>query len=608
MSIGGEKMISKDVILHTPKSNYAYGYDSETLHIRIRTKIDEVTKATLRIGDPYIWTKGGADGGNLDAAGGSGWSGVNVDMVKEVTTEYHDYWFASFKPTHKRSRYAFILENSDEKVLAGERRIITLEDDNQWVLNDLSNFYCFPYLNNKDVHKVPSWVKDTVWYQIFPDRFENGDPSLDKDFFDPWGAKPGHYNFTGGDIQGIINRLDYLQDLGITGLYLCPIFEATTNHRYDTIDYKKIDPSLGDEKTFRKFVDEAHKRGIKIMLDAVFNHMGYKAPQWLDVVEHNEESKYKDWFHIHKFPVYDKPFEKLDGSCLNYETFGRAKYMPKVNTENKDVIEYFMEAGKYWVEEFNIDAWRIDVANEVDHHFWRQFREEVKSVNQDVFLLGEIWHDALPWLKGDQFDAAMNYPLTDAMKQFFCTHTINKSEFMHAVNQVKISYSQQVTENNFNLLDSHDTSRLLTTAEGHVGRIQLAYLFMMTQLGSPCIYYGSELPMKGAHGNGKEDHRKCMTFDHIGDDMHEFMKNIISLRHRTDAFKTCDNEWIDHDQVLMYKKGETLIIMNPDPKGCDVILPEAYKNRAVKDAFTGETVQLKNTLKLKKYGYRVYNV
>lgn len=596
MSIGGKTMIARDSILHMPKSSYAYGYDEETLHIRIRTKINDVDKVTLRIGDPYIWHKGGADGGNLEAKDGSGWSGVNVTMTKEVTTEYHDYWFATFKPSHKRSRYAFVLEGQEEKLLVGERRMITLTDDNHWVLSDLSNFFCFPYLNKKDVHMIPDWVKDTVWYQIFPDRFENGDETLNTDKVEPWGSRPKHDNFNGGDIQGIINRLDYLKSLGINGLYLCPIFEARTNHRYDTVDYMNIEPMLGDDEKFAELVEKAHEKGIKIMLDAVFNHMGSDHPFWLDVVEKGASSQYADWFCIHQFPVYDKPYEALDGRYLNYETFGRVKSMPKVNTENPEVIEYFMEVGKYWIDKFNIDAWRIDVANEVDHDFWRRFRKEVKSSKEDLFLLGEVWHDANAWLKGDQFDAVMNYPLTDAMKQFFCTKTMSKSEFIHAVNQVKVSYTLQVTEHNFNLLDSHDTSRILTTAEGHVERIQLAYFFMMTQVGSPCIYYGSEIPMTGQHGNGLEDHRKCMTFEHLEGDMFKFMQSIIKMRHEHPELKLYDNQWIEHDQLLIYKKGDATIIINTTDQAVDYPIMCAGT-----DFFTNETYDQKLTVR--PFGY-----
>lgn len=591
-------MISRESILHVPKSNYAYGYDKDTLHIRIRTKAEEVEKVTLKIGDPYIWERGGADGGNLEASDGSGWSSTLIVMEKEVTTEYHDYWFASFTPPHKRSRYAFVLERGAETLLVGERRMVELTEYNKNELSDLSNFYCFPYLNNKDVHVIPDWVKDTVWYQIFPDRFENGDPSINPSFVEPWGSRPTGDNFTGGDLQGIINRLDYLQDLGVNGLYLCPVFEARTNHRYDTVDYYKIEPMLGNEVVFKKLVDEVHSRGMKIMLDAVFNHMGSEAPMWLDVVEKNQTSVYKDWFHINEFPVYDKPYDALDGRDLNYETFGRVKSMPKVNTENPATIDFFLKVGKYWIEEYGIDAWRIDVANEVDHYFWRQFRDAVKNSDPNVFLLGEVWHDASAWLKGDQFDAVMNYPLTDAMKKFFCTHTINKSEFIHAVNQVKVSYSLQVAEHNFNLLDSHDTSRILTTASGEVHRIKLAYLFMMTQLGSPCIYYGSEVPMTGKHGGGLEDHRKCMTFDHLGDDMYTFMKQVIKLRHTHEVFKTCPNVWIDHEQLLVYKKGDILIVINNTNEQLTYAL-----NEPGTCSFTGKP--LLGELTLEPYGYYV---
>ena len=205
-------------------------------------------------------------------------------MKKEVETEYFDYWIVEHKPQNKRSRYAFILQGENETLLFTEKRIHVLngESDNR-KLCSIGDFFCFPYLNAADVAKAPEWVKHMVWYQIFPDRFCNGDPSINPKNVQPWGTEPTEDNFMGGDLQGVIDKLDYLIDLGITGLYFCPIFNATTNHRYDTIDYLTIDPTLGDEKTFKKLVKEAHKRGMKIMLDAVFNHIGYFSEQWQDV-------------------------------------------------------------------------------------------------------------------------------------------------------------------------------------------------------------------------------------------------------------------------------------------------------------------------------------
>lgn len=596
-------MISRESLLHIPKSNYAYAYDSNTLHIRVRSKKNDIQRVQLKIGDPYVWAKGGADGGNLNAADASDWiGGESLDMIKEASTEYFDYWFVAYKPQYKRSRYAFILENHEEKILFGERKIHILDDENTYRLHELSNFFCFPYLNTIDVHHTPQWVKDTVWYQIFPDRFHKAG-----DFKDPrietWNTRPGHSNFNGGDLQGVIEKLDYLKDLGINGIYFCPIFKANSNHRYDTIDYLAIDEMLGDDITFKRLVDEAHKRGIKIMLDAVFNHMGYMNPFWLDVVEKGQASAYSDWFHIHKFPVYDGPFETLDGRNLNYETFGRTKYMPKVNTENREVIDYFMKVGKYWIEKFDIDAWRIDVANEVDHAFWRTFRKETKGLKDDLYLLGEIWHDALPWLKGDQFDAAMNYPLTEAMIQYFCSDDLDKSAFQNAVSKVMVSYSKQVAKVNFNLLDSHDTSRLLTIAKGSIEKIKLAYLFMFTQEGSPCIYYGSEIPMDGYKGNGCEDHRKCMTFDHQTHDFYHFMKRLIEMRHHYKDFSDESNSWLElSDQVLAFEKGHLLILMNNTDKKqtLKIDLSGAYY-----EWFRDKEIFIHQTLTLQPYDYYV---
>lgn len=601
-------MLMREALLHIPKSNYAYGYDKDTLHIRVRTKKNDVKKASIKIGDPYIWEKGGADGGNLSATDAYGWTGsMVIEMEKEASTEYYDYWFISYKPDKKRARYAFILEDDDEQLLYGERRIVKLTKENGYVLNDMANFFCFPYLNECDVHIIPSWVKDTVWYQIFPDRFHDGDHSLDPDSVEPWGAKPTYYNFMGGDLQGITDKLDYLNDLGVNGIYLCPIFDATTNHRYDTVDYMTIDPMLGDKKTFKKLVEEAHKRGIKIMLDAVFNHMGYMSKQWQDVVEHNEKSKYKDWFHIHRFPVYDVPYDQLDAQNLNYETFGRVKTMPKVNTDNPEVIKYFMEVSKYWVSEFDVDAWRIDVANEVDHKFWREFRKAVKAVKPDAFLLGEIWHDAGPWLLGDQFDVAMNYPLTEAMIHYFCSEDIDKQMFVEAVNKVKVSYSMQVTENNFNLLDSHDTSRIFSIAGKKQKRLRLAYLFMLTQPGSPCLYYGSEIPMPGVKKYMDESHRSCMSFEHTEKPFYKFMQKLIKIRHENHSIKEAETTWVTSgdEHVLIYKKGPVVVIMNNQKEKTTLVLPSLLKHKKIFNLFSEVDDVLSETLNLKGYDYLV---
>src|SRR5699024_5658775 len=206
---------------------------------------------------------------------------------------------------------------------------------------------------------------------------------------------------------GIIKHLDYLVDLGINGIYFTPIFKAHSNHKYDTIDYMEIDPQFGDKSTFKELVKACHEKGIRIMLDAVFNHSGYYFSQFQDVLEKGENSKYKNWFHIKDFPIQTDPVP-------NFDSFAFTSHMPKLNTEHPDVKQYLLDVATYWIKEFDIDGWRLDVANEVDHQFWREFRTAVKSVKQDVYILGEIWHDSMPWLQGDQFDAVMNYPFTNS--------------------------------------------------------------------------------------------------------------------------------------------------------------------------------------------------
>lgn len=605
------KKITREAIHHIPKSNYSYGYDKDTLHLRIKTKKGEVKNAFLRIGDPYDWSVGGCDGGNMNSTG-SGWiGGKSYPMRKEVETEYFDHWIAEFKPPKKRSRYAFILEGEEETILYTEKRVHILDGKtDESKLCRISDFYCFPYLNAIDVAKAPSWAKDIVWYQIFPDRFCNGDTSIDPKGVQPWGTEPTGDNFMGGDLRGVINKLDYLNDLGITGLYFCPIFKATTNHRYDTIDYLQIDEALGDKEVFKELVEEAHKRGMKIMLDAVFNHLGYFSPQWQDIVENGEKSKYKDWFHINKFPAVDKPLEELDGRYLNYETFGRTPLMPKLNTENPEVVEYLLNVAKFWSGEMNIDAWRLDVCNEVDHVFWRKFRECVLKVNPETYILGEVWHDGLPWLMGDQFDSVMNYPLSDAIRDYFCTNEINGQEFKYLVNQIIVNYPMQVIESTFNLLDSHDTPRILTVADGNKEKIKLALLFMFTQVGAPCLYYGTEVGMEGNQGMGQELHRRCMIWDEDKQDreMFEFTKKIINIKKEYPDFKEAETKWIlaeDDCKVLIYKRGRITVIMNNSNEHTKVILNEDLKNKNVLNVLENQEIELLETLEMNPYGYLV---
>lgn len=606
------KNICKEALLHIPNSNYAYAYDEKTLHIRFRCKRGDIDKITLRIGDQYIWDEGGASGGNLNSLGKTWIGGTFINMIKEVETEYFDYWFAEYNPPKKRSRYSFILESKYEKLLYTERGIKILDGrQDEEKLCDIATFFAFPYLNKADILEVPKWVKDTIWYQIFPDRFCNGDENINPPNVEPWGSVPTNDNFMGGDLQGIINKLDYLKNLGINGIYLCPITKAHTNHRYDTISYLEIDPYLGDKTTFRKLVKEAHKRGIKIMLDAVFNHIGFYSDIWQDVIKNRENSKYKDWFYIHDFNRLGLDLEKMDSCNLPYETFGCVYTMPKLNTENKDVIKYLIEAGKYWVKEFDIDGWRLDVCNEVDHKFWRRFREELKYIKKDLYILGEIWHNGLPWISNNQFDSVMNYPLSEAMRDLFCTNKLDIKEFEHTLNEVLINYPKQANEVMFNLLGSHDTTRIISFANNNKGKFKLAYLFMFTQVGCPCIYYGDEIGMSGIQGDNINLNRRCMEWceDKQDKEILRFMKEIINLRKQNEDFKIINNTWINNyieENIIIYRKGNTIVIMNNSDDFKEIDLPKYLINNMVKDLILNKILKLKESLTLNPYDYKVY--
>ncbi|MGD8231719.1 glycoside hydrolase family 13 protein [Vibrio sp. TRT 1302] len=564
-------MITRSSLTHTVKSADSYAYDEQTLHLRLKCAKGEVERVCLWIGDPYRWAEGGLDGGNLGGSDAHGWVGGNeVPMQLEGVTEHHDHWFAEFTPPKRRSRYGFILYGKDgEKILFGEKRTVDLDSKSaeERELSNLSNFFCFPYINPKDVLVTPDWIKSTVWYQIFPERFANGRPEISPKNAEPWGSVPTSRNFMGGDLWGVIEHLDYLQELGINGLYLCPIFTATTSHKYDTVDYFNVDPHFGGNDAFRTLVQEAHNRGMKVMLDAVFNHIGDQHPFWLDVVKNGENSQYAEWFWINRFPVYpDTDKSQWDCWNFNYETFGNVLEMPKLNTEHQPCREYLLNVARYWVEEFDIDGWRLDVANEVDHQFWREFRNVVKEVKPDCYILGEIWHEGMPWLRGDQYDSLMNYPMTQAVTDYFALDVHSKQQFMETVTGAYLAYPRNVNEAMFNLLESHDTTRLVSLCGNDLRRAKLAYLFMFTQAGAPCIYYGGEVAMEGRKGMGLEDNRRCMNWspDQTELDFRSFIQHLIELRQSDDNFNLPYIHWldIDHPSVVGYHRGSRRFLLN----------------------------------------------
>ncbi len=504
-------------IYHRPESEYAFLYTNTRFRIRLRTRKNDIKKVYVLCGDPYTITT-------------EKWYQKQRPMKKCLSTNVHDYWEIEVTSETRRLQYAFHVVGEDNTdCFYGDQGIFPYREN---VITEPNFYFRIPYFHQIDRFTIPEWVKETVWYQIFPERFANGDKANDPEHTLPWGSKdPDREDFFGGDLQGVRDHLDYLTDLGVNGIYFCPIFKATSNHKYDTIDYYEVDPAFGDKKLLKNLIDEAHKRGIRIMFDAVFNHMGVHSPQWQDVLKNGEKSIYKDWFHIRFFPVDSYQMTDLPETAENipYDTFAFTPFMPKLNTANPEVQKYLLDIATYWIKEFDIDGWRLDVANEVDHHFWKKFREAVIEIKPDIYILGEIWHSSQAWLQGDEFHAVMNYAFTDSIKDYFAKKKITASQMVSGMNHQQMLYRDQVNEGTFNLLDSHDTARILTLCQGNKELMKSVMAFMFLQKGSPCIYYGTEI---GMTGEDDPDCRKCMIWEKEEQDLElfGFIKELVSLR------------------------------------------------------------------------------
>lgn len=375
-----------------------------------------------------------------------------------------------------------------------------------------------------DLAGTPDWVRDAVFYQIFPDRFAISDRVPKPGPLEPWDARATVHGFKGGDLLGIVEHLDYIAGLGVTALYLNPIFASASNHRYHTYDYFEVDPLLGGTDAFRELVDACHARGMRVVLDGVFNHSGRGFWPFHHVVENGASSPYVDWFYVdhaalaagRQLQPYPSPGQRIDPKLLGYRAWWDLPALPKLNTNNPHMREHLMAAGEHWLR-FGIDGWRLDVPEEIDSGFWREFRRRVRAVKPDAYICGEIWREKPEWVAGDTFDATMNYPLTEALLSFTAARTLDRQvvstqheyrdsirpidgvEFASRLRHLMTMYRPEAVAVELNLLGSHDTPRFVTVAGGDRDAYRLALLAVMTLPGAPCIYYGDEVGMEGRH-------------------------------------------------------------------------------------------------------------
>jgi neopullulanase len=389
-------------------------------------------------------------------------------------------------------------------------------------------------------------VQDAVFYQIFPDRFARSASVPKPSNLQTWGSAPTYHGYQGGDLIGVIEHLDHLTALGVNAIYFNPVFRSGSNHRYHTHDYYQVDPMLGGDEALRALLDASHARGIRVVLDGVFNHASRGFFQFHDILENGAESAYLDWF-----TVQDWPLRPYGSNQPNYVAWWGNPALPKFNTATPAVRNLLFDVARHWVE-FGIDGWRLDVPSEIDDDaFWREFREVVKAANPDAYIVGEIWGDATRWLQGDQFDAVMNYPLGRAALGFFAADALDPEyrpggfriqpiqarAFAAEVDHILAQYAWPITLAQLNLLDSHDTARFLYQAGGDVSALKLALLFLIAAPGAPCIYYGTEI---GMTGGPDPDCRRAFPWDPGAwdQDLLAWTRKAVALRHAHPALRS----------------------------------------------------------------------
>ncbi|MEA2609626.1 MAG: cyclomaltodextrinase / maltogenic alpha-amylase / neopullulanase [Chloroflexota bacterium] len=373
---------------------------------------------------------------------------------------------------------------------------------------------------------TPAWVRDAVFYQIFPDRFASSSRVVKPGKLEAWDAPPTVHGFKGGDLLGIADHLGYLEDLGVNAIYLTPVFASASNHRYHTYDYLSVDPLLGGDAALRELLDAAHDRGMRVILDGVFNHTGRGFWPFHHVLESGAASPYRGWFHLDEAaldagrPLLAYPPPGTSPTALGYEAWWGLPALPKLNIEEPQVREYLFGVAEHWLR-FGIDGWRLDVPTEIDDEsFWQEFRERCRVVRPDAYLVGEIWSLAPDWVQGDRFDALMNYPLAAAILGFAggseldmaivrghpeyaaSVRQLDGPAFASRVRELGGAYDPSVVASQLNLLGSHDAPRVRTVLGGDPERVRLAMLFQATLPGAPCIYYGDEIGLLG--GNDPE--------------------------------------------------------------------------------------------------------
>ncbi len=495
--------MNKYAIYHTPDSEYAYPLDENTLRLVLKTARGERFKEVS-----VLWNN------KYDFAGRR-----NFTQMQHVCSDaLHDYYVCDLSSADARFAYVFLLTLPNDEEYYFSEEGVTSEYDFK---HGYYTFFQYPFINAADIITPVPWARDAVVYQIFVDRFRRGDTEKDDTYItQAWEQVPGAKDFAGGDLKGIAEKLDTIKEMGFNALYLTPIFRSPSNHKYNVTDYHAVDPMFGSDEDLRGLLAAAHKCGVRVILDAVFNHCDVSHAFFRDVMEKGRSSKYYDWFIVHG----ETPVKYGDRAC-NYEIFADCPYMPKWNTSNPNVREYLIRIALAYLSR-GVDGLRLDVADEVSHTFWRELRAAVKEKYPETLLIGEVWHENGMYLGGDEFDGVMNYKLQKIFADYFANGTLSAGEAADKINRVVMRHRRQTNGMMLNFLDNHDTPRFLRLCGENESLLRAALVALYFSVGMPCVLYGTELPLTG---DGDPDCRR--TYDWAAKPRHAlFLRELARTR------------------------------------------------------------------------------
>lgn len=538
--------MNPSTIYHRQQSEYAFATDDTHYVFRLRTGKGEAQECRFYYADR--------------ASMAPELTFFSVPMEKIRQDRYFDWYEVRLETHWERIAYYFSLECDTETLFYYGDCYEMVGTPNR------ADYFQLPFNHRADRLAVPEWAKDAIVYNIFPDSFANGREKLTQ--------REGSGGL-GGTIPGIAESLGYIASMGFNCIYLNPVFTAESYHRYDTLDYYHVDPHLGTNGNLRDLVRKAHGLGIRVILDGVFNHVSSNHPFFQDVLDNGTASKYHSCF----YGLPEHPRLPAPGEAPGYTCFSYVPTMPKTNTADPFLRQYFCGVGAYWIREFDVDGWRLDVANELDDGFLRSFRTAIKQAKPDALIVGEVWENAGHYLNGDMLDSAMNYDFRRYCRRFLAEQTVDAEIFDANVSTLLLRYRENALFAQLNLLDSHDVSRYLSLCGENTDKMELSVLLQMTFPGMPCVFYGDE---KGLYGTREHEYRQAMVWAR-SHPLENVYRKLIALRKQNPALRYGSFRTISASgKVYRYSRawgGQTVtVIMNlgevpvPSPREGKILL------------------------------------